>query len=391
MSQQLINRSPDLKRLRDDGYGIQVKGGYLIIHHIPYLNRKKEIGFGKLISSLTLNGDITIKPDNHVIHFMGEYPCNYDGTIITAIQHANPNQTLFDGIILNYSFSNKPANGYADYYEKVTRYAEIITAQARAIDPTVTAKTFDVITDSADESPFNYIDSNASRANVLSINSKFIGQKIGIIGLGGTGSYILDLVAKTPVDEIFLFDGDEFLQHNAFRSPGAPTKKHLQEKFKKVDYLTSIYSNMHKGIKTFAGYVTEENIQLLHNLNFVFICIDSNVARGLIINTLLEHDIPFIDVGLGVNIAEDNLVGTVRVTAGNSAKNDHLVYRVGTEDIAENEYSTNIQIADLNALNAVLAVIRWKKYSGFYQDCKQEHHTTYSINTGQLINEDYKI
>lgn len=391
MSQQLINHSPDLKRLRDEGYEIQVKGGYLIIHHIPYLNSRKEIGFGKLVSTLTLNGDITVKPDNHVIHFMGDYPCNYDGTPITAIQHANPNQGLFDGIVLNYSFSNKPANGYADYYEKVTRYTEIITAQARAIDPSVTAKTFDVIADSADDSPFNYIDSNASRANILSVNSKFTGQKIGIIGLGGTGSYILDLVAKTPVDEIFLFDGDEFLQHNAFRSPGAPTKNQLKEKLKKVDYLTSIYSNMHKGIKTYAGYVTDENIQLLHNLNFVFICIDSNVARGLIMNTLLEYDIPFIDVGLGVNIAEDNLVGTVRVTAGSSTKNDHLVNRVGTEDIAENEYSTNIQIADLNALNAVLAVIKWKKSVGFYQDFKQEHHTTYSINTGQLINDDYKI
>jgi hypothetical protein len=37
-------------------------------------------------------------------------------------------------------------------------------------------------------------------------------------GLGGTGSYILDLVSKTPVNEILLFDSDDFLQHNAFRS-----------------------------------------------------------------------------------------------------------------------------------------------------------------------------
>ncbi|WP_318271316.1 ThiF family adenylyltransferase [Sphingobacterium cellulitidis] len=42
-------------------------------------------------------------------------------------------------------------------------------------------------------------------------------QKIAIIGLGGTGAYILDMVAKTPVKEIHLFDGDSFDQHNAFR------------------------------------------------------------------------------------------------------------------------------------------------------------------------------
>ena len=37
MSQQLINHSPDLKQLRDEGYHIVVYGGYLLIHHIPYV------------------------------------------------------------------------------------------------------------------------------------------------------------------------------------------------------------------------------------------------------------------------------------------------------------------------------------------------------------------
>ena len=32
------------------------------------------------------------------------------------------------------------------------------------------------------------------------------------------------------------------------------------------------------------------------------------------------------------------------------------------------DYERNIQIADLNALTASMAVIRWKKFSGFYQD-----------------------
>ena len=53
-------------------------------------------------------------------------------------------------------------------------------------------------------------------------------KKIIILGLGGTGSYILDLVAKTPVKEIHLYDGDTFYQHNAFRSPGAPSSDELR-------------------------------------------------------------------------------------------------------------------------------------------------------------------
>lgn len=389
MSQQLINRSPDLKKLRDEGYEIEVKGGHLVVHHIPYVNATREVKLGKLISTLTLNNNVTMRPDNHVIHFMGEHPCNKDGTIITGIQHGSPNQQLVDGIVLNHSFSNKPPQGYADYYQKVTRYVEIITASARAIDPTSTARTFKVAQDSDEKSVFNYIDTNSSRANINQINAKFVGQRIGIIGLGGTGSYILDLVAKTPVDEILLFDGDVFLQHNAFRSPGAPSIETLDKQQMKVDYFQSIYLNMRKGISAHAVYITDENIELLSGLSFVFVCIDSNSARGQILSSLKQLGIPFIDVGLGVNIVEDSLVGIIRVTVGTPSKTDHIPNRIGVNDIDDNEYSTNIQIADLNAMNALLAVMKWKKLNGFYQDLKEEHHTTYTINTSQLINEDF--
>ena len=71
------------------------------------------------------------------------------------------------------------------------------------------------------------------------------GERVAIVGLGGTGSYVLDFVAKTPVQEIHLFDGDEFLTHNAFRAPGAASLEALRRKPKKVDYLAAIYSNMH--------------------------------------------------------------------------------------------------------------------------------------------------
>lgn len=390
MSQQLINRSPDLKRLRDEGYEIEVNAGYLIAHHIPYVNANSEVKFGKLITSLSLNNDVTIRPDNHVISFMGEYPCNRDGTIITAIQHsAQLNQPLFGEIIINFSFSNKPANGYNNYYEKVTRYVEIISAPAKSIDKTVTAKTFKVVVNNEDEKVFSYIDSNSSRGNIYHLNSKFNGQRIAIIGLGGTGSYVLDFVAKTPVDEILLFDSDEFLQHNAFRSPGAPSVEILNQRMKKVDYFASIYGRMHRGIKPFAEKITDANIDMLKDVSYVFICIDSNSARGMIVSKLRQFGVTFIDVGLGVNIVEDALIGTIRVTTGTIGKHDHIPNRIGLAEHDDNDYATNIQIADLNGLNALMAVIKWKKLCGFYQDLKLEHNTTYTINTSQLINDDF--
>ena len=389
MFQQQISHNPDLKQLRDEGYEIEVKGGYLLIHHIPYVNNNREIRYGSLVSELSMSGNRTTKPTNHVIYFVGEHPCNKDGSIIVQIQHGSQNQQLDDGLTINHSFSNKPAQGYENYHHKVTRYADIISAPAKSIDASVTERTFRVVVENEEDSVFQYFDSNSSRANINIINAKFKGQKIAIVGLGGTGAYILDLVAKNNVQEIHLFDGDEFLQHNAFRSPGAASVQQLNEQMKKVDYYSTIYSRMHKNIFAHPNFIDSQNIDVLEQMTYVFICVDKNSVRKNIIDYLLCKNIPFTDVGLGINIVEHNLIGTVRVTSANSSKSDHLVNRISQNDDTENEYSTNIQIADLNSLNAVLAVIKWKKVSGFYQDLEQEHHSTYSINVSQLTNEDF--
>jgi hypothetical protein len=390
MSQQLINHSSDLKRLRDEGYSVKVKGGYLIIHHIPYVNSKKEIKLGTMVSDLNLaNSTTTAKPSNHVMYFIGDDPCNNDGSTIVGIQHGCANQKLTDTIVVNRSFSNKPVNGYADYYEKVTTYATIISSPAKSLDSSVTEQPFEPIVDDVDEGIFHYIDTNSSRANVAHISSKFQKQRIAIIGLGGTGSYILDLVAKTPVAEIHVYDPDDFLQHNAFRSPGAVSLEELSNKISKAEYYGARYSKMHKGVRVHAYYITDTNLLELNTMSYVFICVDDDNARRMIVQYLLNVKVPFIDVGLGVNRVDDKLIGTVRVTTGTPQKFDHLNDRISFDAGGHNEYSNNIQIADLNCLNAVMAVLKWKKLSGFYQDLQGEHHSTYSINVAQLTNEDH--
>jgi hypothetical protein len=390
MSRQLTDHSPDLKRLRDEGYEVEVRGGYLLIHQIPYVNSSREICRGTLVSELNLVSDIRINPpQNHVSYFIGDHPCNNDGTLITAITHTSQNQVLGEGITVNHSFSNKPPSGYPDYYQKMTRYISIISDQAISIDKSVTPRTFKVIPDN-DESVLQYMDTNSSRANIYPVNSKLIGHKVAIIGLGGTGSYILDLVAKTWVSEIHLYDGDFFCQHNAFRAPGAPTLDLLDKRLKKVDYLPSIYANMHRNIIPHNYFIHAENINELDTMNFVFISADNDSVRKSLIEYLLNKTIPFIDVGIGVSMVEESLIGSVRVTAATKDKNDHLSNRIPFGSIENDEYASNIQIADLNCLNASLAVIKWKKIMGLYQDLKKEHHSTYSINVGILNNEDFK-
>ena len=393
MSQRLISRSPDLERLRSEGYAVEIRDGYLLVHDVPYVNATKQVKRGVLVSALDLVADATIVPKTHVAYFVGEHPCTKDGVRIAQIVHGSQRTQLADGLAVDHAFSNKPPGGYPDYYAKMTRYIEIISHPAKALDKSVTARTYPVVRNTDDDSPFEYIDTATSRAGIGAITRKLHGQRIAIVGLGGTGSYVLDLVAKTPVREIHLYDPDAYLQHNAFRSPGVASIAELEQRRSKVEYFRERYGALHRGIIAHTVRVDETNVSELRDLSFVFICIDSGLSRQLLVAKLEEMGVPFVDVGMGIFRAGDGdaLGGVIRVTTSAPDVACHAA-RPGRfpfgEDDGPNEYASNIQVADLNALNAALAVVRWKRWAGFYYDLDREHHTTYTLDGNLLINDD---
>lgn len=391
MLQKLIAHSSDLKRLKDEGYGVQVRSNLLLVHRIPYLNAQKQIEYGTLVSELTLKGYQTGGPSTHVIYFKGGFPHFADGSPITALRHQDLDQQLASEIYVNRSFSNNPGRCYLDYWEKITTYTNIISAPAKMIDPNVSELNFLEFSEHADESVFQYLDTNASRANIGGICERVAGQKIAIIGVGGTGSYILDFVAKTPVAEIHLFDGDRFYTHNAFRAPGAASIEELNASEYKVSILARKYRQMHKYIFEHPVYIGKENLQEISAMTLVFIAIDKGEIKKAIIQHLLQVGIPFIDVGIGVEVKKNALLGMVRVTTGTHTKNEHLSSRISFVDDENDGYNSNIQIAELNALNAALAVIKWKKMFGFYNDLEGEFHTTYTINVSQMVNDEITL
>lgn len=390
MSHQLIAHSPDLLRLRDEGYDLDILEGYLLVRDVPFVNAEIKINRGILVSKLELSGDTTNKPTDHVTYWVGEHPCHADGRKISAIENPSSPPSLGDGITANFTFSAKA--DYRDYYHKMTTYIGRIAGEAAKLDSTFTAQTFPVIMEDTTDGVFKYIDSASSRVNINSVNEKLAGQRIGIIGLGGTGSYILDLVAKTWVAQIHLFDNDIFYQHNAFRAPGAPTKERLQEKPKKVEYLSQIYSNMRNGIITHNEFLDESNISLLDNLDFVFLCLDQGSDKRLIVDYLVERGVSFVEVGMGLLMGNAQPTGIVRAVISTPENRElaapHISYADGSK--VENEYATNIQIAELNALNAALAVIQWKKHFGFYSDLTGQYYAGYSISSGEISSESTK-
>jgi hypothetical protein len=121
----------------------------------------------------------------------------------------------------------------------------------------------------------------------------------------------LDLVAKTPVAEIHLFDGDVFLNHNAFRCPGAASLEDLSKKQQKVVYLAALYSRMRKNIIPHYCFIEEATVEQLKGMSFIFLCIDKGTGKRLIVERLEEWGIPFIDAGMGIQLGEDNTIGGI--------------------------------------------------------------------------------
>ena len=120
-------------------------------------------------------------------------------------------------------------------------------------------------------------------------------------------------------------------------------------------------------------------------MNFVFICIDKGSVKKPLFDFLLKNKIPFIDVGIGIIKENEKLLGQVRMNLCTSDQISQLEKYISFSEGQNDEYSTNIQIADLNSINATLAVIKWKKLYGFYEDFTKEHTNIYTIRSNSLV------
>ena len=113
--------------------------------------------------------------------------------------------------------------------------------------------TFRSVEEALTDSVFKFHDTLTTRAEISDLAAKFKDDVIGIIGLGGTGAYVLDFLAKAPVREIRAFDLDSYHVHNAFRSPGRLEESELGKS--KAEVYGGRYDNFRTGLSVTSAFI----------------------------------------------------------------------------------------------------------------------------------------
>src|SRR3954452_22194648 len=131
MSQRPISLSPDLSRLRSEGYDIRIEEGYLLVRDVPYLDAAGAVVRGTLVKALTLSGDVAARPGDHTAFLIGPAPHDGDRRVLRAV-NSSVRQQVLPGLIVDHYLSQKPADGYADFYALVSTYVSLLAKHAEA-------------------------------------------------------------------------------------------------------------------------------------------------------------------------------------------------------------------------------------------------------------------
>lgn len=385
MSKELENLK-EIKALLEQGISLSFTESHVVVNDIPYLNEQGEQKWAKLAAGLhLLTPDSLGAPFNHQMYWSGTYPYFVDGTNI-PVNKIEANVDLA-GTNFAIHLSNKPQFGgdeaFDNYFDLIDHYVGLISGPAAekfGVTPYTGAK-YDV---PEEESAFKIADTFSAKAEITDLNKLVADDRIAVIGLGGTGSFVLDFIAKTPVHSIDAYDFDGFEVHNAFRSPGG---------FEGDDFgnlKTSIYKKKYDTLRhrfeVHNKKVGKGDDALFADTTFAFVCIDDGESRAEICDMLIGLGIPFIDVGMGVEKEEGTLDGLIRTTVfhGESAEQARKEIPTDKRD-GIGAYRTYVQISELNALNAAIAVICYKKFRKFYCDEEAYFQNIISIGSSNWI------
>ena len=246
--------------------------------------------------------------------------------------------------------------------------------------------------------PFKIPNTFEARAGIGQVQDRIRGQSIAIIGLGGTGSYVLDLVAKTPVREIHVLDDDYMDWHNFMRAPGAPTDEEIKLRhqgcLRKMDYYHPKYSSLREGIHMHPIRVDSKSTlgEFLsdHPIDFAFVCIDQltegdSPRQDAVYCALCDSKVPFIDSGVSISVEGSAVSGSVTTSfynAGSMTWKDAIPNAKVEGDVPGYR---NVQLPEVNALAASLAVMEWRRRTEQYVSESASFLHKFRLETPRIV------
>ena len=408
MSSSLISRSADLFSLSAAGYSLEVRGAYLVVRQIPYLDVKGDIRVADIVTALNLVGgsedNRTVPPADHTVWWTGQTPHTISGESMYSHLVCGKwaeGRDLGEGITVTEQWSRKlRENGkpraYVDFREKIETYVAEVADQAEAKRPgTIEACKHGHCPQIHSSNRFHYTDSNSYRNGTRGIERRIEDEVVGVIGVGGSGSYLVDVLAKTNIRELHLFDDDSMDTHSAFRVAGAARVEELGCNKAKVDWHDERYTVVRKdGFFAHRLRVNDESLQLLDMCTTVFIAVDDLKVRRRLQSSIMRKGILHLAVGIGLEIEgvqNNQLGGNVKIEI--NYRDPYEVDTTGSndgpavDDVVDDPYRSNIQTAELNMLGAALAITEWKAKRQIYRSerCNDTDSLIYSSTTGKIL------
>ncbi len=245
--------------------------------------------------------------------------------------------------------------------------------------------------------PFHIPNTFEARADIAPVQDRIRGQRIAIIGLGGTGAYLLDLIAKTPVSEIHLLDSDCVDWHTLKRAPGAPTAEEIElvreGSLLKVDYYHSKYAAFRDGIhphpvrvdssSMFAEFLSD------HPIDYAFVCIDQltdgdSARQDVVYQAVTEAGVPFIDSGVSITLEDCAVRGAVTTSAYDAGSEawKGAIPNARLEGGAPGY--RNVQLPEVNAAAATFAVMEWRRRTGQYASESPSFYQKFLLEKGRF-------
>lgn len=138
---------------------------------------------------------------------------------------------------------------------------------------------------------------------------------VGVVGVGGTGSPVVEQLVRLGVGKISEFDGDIFQDSNVTRVYGSCVEDRGLNKTK----LSEVHVNqigLGTVVRAYPEHITdEEAAKRLRECDVVFGCTDKQAPRGILVQLALRYYIPVFDLGVRIDVEGETLRSIVgRVT-----------------------------------------------------------------------------